>query len=372
MIRNHPAAITRKLPSQRITLYEAVKGASYSHHPSLCFFNGYFYAMWSGGFVGEDEPGQRVLLTRSADGLHWEAPRVLVRPEEITYPEGVLTAGGFYVHGGVLTAYFGHYAYIDAANPVATGDNYKDTFLGYLTTADGAHWSTPVRTAVPVVPNHPPQATASGRLILSGNIAFPYTDDPTGRDGWVMTGIYGDAFAGKTLRDDPDSIHMVTPANGWACTMLCEGSFYETDDRVLHMLLRSCTDRLWVSESRDGGESWSVPCPTDFSNDSSKFHCGRLPDGRFYTVSSPCTDRRGSRCPLVLSLSADGEDFDEEYILRDEIYEMRFEGRWKGGIYGYPHTLLRDGYLYIIYSLRKEGVGLTRIALADIPAKTAQ
>ena len=101
MIRNHPAAITRKLPSQRITLYEAVKGASYSHHPSLCFFGGYFYAMWSGGFVGEDEPGQRVLLTRSADGLHWEAPRVLVRPEEVTYPEGVLTAGGFHVHGGV-------------------------------------------------------------------------------------------------------------------------------------------------------------------------------------------------------------------------------------------------------------------------------
>ena len=159
-----------------------------------------------------------------------------------------------------------------------------------------------MRTAVPVVPNHPPQATACGRLILSGNISFPYTDDAAGLDGWVMTGIYGDAFAGRTLRDDPDSIHMVTPANGWECTMICEGSFYETDDRVLHMLLRSCTDRLWVSESRDGGEHWSNPQPTDFSNDSSKFHCGQLPDGRYYTVSSPCTDRPGARCPLVLSL----------------------------------------------------------------------
>lgn len=152
MIRNHPQSITRKLPTQRVTLYEAVPGASYSHHASVCYFDGYFYAMWSGGFVGEDEPGQRVLLCRSADGLHWSAPQVLVRPEQVTYPEGVLTAGGFHVHEGVLTAYFGHYAYIDAANPVATGDNYKDTFLGYMTTADGEHWSQPVRTAVPVVP----------------------------------------------------------------------------------------------------------------------------------------------------------------------------------------------------------------------------
>ena len=76
------------------------------------------------------------------------------------------------------------------------------------------------------------------------------------------------------------------------------------------------------------------------------------------------------RCPLVLSLSADGEDFSEEYILRDEGYDLRFEGRWKGGIYGYPHTLVHEGYLYIIYSLRKEGVGLTRLALADIPPRT--
>ena len=370
MIRNHPQSSARKLPTQCITLYEAVPGASYSHHASVCYFDGYFYAMWSGGFVGEDEPGQRVLLCRSADGLHWSPPQVLVSPEQVTYPEGVLTAGGFHVYDGVLTAYFGHYAYIDAANPVATGDNYKDTFLGYLTTADGEHWSQPVRTAVPVVPNHPPQKTSTGRLILSGNIAFPYSDDPTGRGAFTMTGVYGDAFAGKELRDDPDSIHMVTPANGWACTMICEGSFYETDDRVLHMLLRSCDDRLWASESRDDGASWSVPCPTDFANDSSKFHCGRLPDGRYYVVSNARPGGPLPRCPLVLSLSADGEDFSEEYILRDEGYDLRFEGRWKGGIYGYPHTLVHEGYLYIIYSLRKEGIGLTRLALADIPPRT--
>ncbi len=367
MIRNHPQNITRKLPSQRICLYEAAEGASYSHHPSVCHFSGRFYAMWSAGFVGEDEPGQRVLLTSSADGVHWTPPQVLVTPGEITCPEGVLTAAGFHVHEGVLTAYFGHYAYIDKANPVATGDNYKDTFLGYLTTTDGVHWSKPVRTALPVVPNHPPEKTASGRLIISGNVAFPYSDDPTGTGAYTLTGVYGGAFGEKPVRDDPDCIHMVTPANGWACTMICEGSFYQTDDGVLHMLLRSCDDRLWVSESRDDGESWSTPQPTEFANDASKFHCGRLPDGRYYVVSNARPGGPQPRSPLVLSLSADGEDFAEEYVLRDEGYDMRFEGRWKGGVYGYPHTLVHDGVLYVIYSQCKEGVELTRLALADIP-----
>jgi hypothetical protein len=35
---------------------------------------------------------------------------------------------------------------------------------------------------VPVNPNHGPQATASGRLIICGNISFPYTDDPA----WLL------------------------------------------------------------------------------------------------------------------------------------------------------------------------------------------
>ena len=114
---------------------------------------------------------------------------------------------------------------------------------------------------------------------------------------------------------------------GWPAA-LCEGSFYQTDDGVLHMLLRNTARgndcRLWLTESRDNGATWSTPVETDFSDTNAKFHFGRLPDGRFYYVGNPVG---GGRTPLVLSLSRDGVRFDQHFILGDTHYERRRPGR---------------------------------------------
>jgi predicted neuraminidase len=158
----------------------------------------------------------------------------------------------------------------------------------------------------------------------------------------------------------------VAKKQGWN-TGLCEGSFYQTDDGVLHMLLRNAakqnTRRLWLTESRDDGATWSEPVETNFSDTNSKFHCGRLPDGRFYVVSNPIG---GGRTPLVLSLSRDGMKFDQHFVLGDTHYERRCAGQHKGGEYGYPHTLIHDGFLYTIVSRQKEAVEVLRVALAEL------
>ena len=151
---------------------------------------------------------------------------------------------------------------------------------------------------------------------------------------------------------------------GWDTDILCEGSFYETDDRVIHMMLRSGSGILFCTESRDDGESWCPPFQTEFSCDHSKHHFGRLPDGRFYAVCNPVP--ASGRNPLAICLSRDGESFDTAYILRDEPYDLRFRGLYKGGIYGYPHSLIKDEFLYVIYSKRKETIEVSRIALADL------
>ena len=107
--------------------------------------------------------------------------------------ERVLTAAGFHQHDGTLVAYFGNY-----------GPHKETTHLQAVTTTDGEHWSAVREMGVPVTPNHGPQRTASGRLIICGNISFPYTDDPTGLAGWQMTGIYPRSMA-ATIKDDPAS-----------------------------------------------------------------------------------------------------------------------------------------------------------------------
>jgi hypothetical protein len=224
---------------------------------------------------------------------------------------------------------------------------------------------------VPVNPNHGPQRTASGRLIIAGNISFPYTDDPGGLVGWHMTGIYPPKMA-ATIKDDPAAFWEVAKRQGWNAA-LCEGSFYQTDDGVLHMPLRSTgkqfRHRLWLTESRDNGATWSTPVETDFSDTDAKFHFGRLPDGRFYYVGNPIG---AGRTPLVLSLSRDAVTFDEHFILGDTHYEQRRRGRWKGGEYGYPHSLIRDGCLYVIVSRQKEAVEVLRVALSELSGPGTQ
>lgn len=346
-----PNVVRPKVES--VLIYQPTNEWTYSHHQSITFFKGRFYAIWSNGREHEDREGQRVLMATSLDFNNWTVPRPLVDSvKDEKGVERVLTAAGFHQHNNTLVAYFGNY-----------GPKKETTRLQAVTTIDGEHWSAIREMGVPVNPNHGPQRTASGRLIISGNISFPYTDDPAGLTGWHMTGIYPTNMT-ATIKDDPASFWDVAKKQGWNAA-LCEGSFFQNDDGALHMPLRNTGKqfqyRLWLTESRDNGSTWSTPVETEFSDTNAKFHFGRMPDGQFYYVGNPIG---GGRTPLVLSLSRDGVKFDKHFILGETHYERRKSGTHKGGEYGYPHTMIHDGYLYVIVSRQKEAVEVLRVALA--------
>ena len=369
MINNREASPAVKLNSQIGNVFSPVENASYSHHPSIAFFNDRFFAIWSNGTKNEDDLGQRVLIAESYDGLSWFNTRAVVTAEMLGDKDKVLTAAGFYIHGDTLNLYYGSYNYskssLGEGNARPKGDvSHENTSLGVISTKDCVNWSLPKDLGIAIIPNHAPQRTYSGRLIISGNVMFPYTDCENGIDGYKLSGIYGDAFKGETPRDDSESIHLVRERNGWEANLICEGSFFQTDDNTLHMMLRSNSEFLWCADSTDDGKSWSAPYKTNYTDDGSKFHFGRLPDGRFYGVSN--SKIKSKRNPLDLFISSDGENFDKHYILRDEQYDMQFLGLHKGGSYGYPHTLIHDGYMYVIYSKQKEAIEVTRISLSDL------
>ena len=355
--QGYPNPDIRKLSIERHLIYEPTQEWTYSHHPHLAYFKGRFFAIWSNGRRDEDAPGQRILLSTSEDFTNWSAPKPLVDslPGKATQ-ELVLTAGGFHQHEGVLVTFFAKYEADDT-----------DTGLLAVTTTDGDTWSDIRALGIPVCPNHGPQRTKSGRLILAGHTSFPYTDDPTGLSGWKMTGIYPKET--ENYSDDPASIWRVREKTGWPAT-LCEGSYYQTSDDVLHMLLRSTGEgyrgRLWLTESEDDGENWSPPVETAFTDNNTKFHFGQLPDGRFYYVGCPDPKPGSNRSPLVLSLSKNGYAFDEHFVIADEPFARKAEGRYKGGEYGYPHTLIHDGSLYVIDSRQKEAVEVIRVSLDRI------
>lgn len=323
---------------------------TFSHHPHLTFFRGRYFAIWSNGRQDEDAPGQRLLLSTATNFREWSVPRPLV--DSVTDTNGVervLTAAGFHLHDGLLVAYFANY-----------GPKKETPHLLAVTTTNGVDWSPPRPVGLPVCPNFGPLALRGGRLIISGHIAFPYTDDPAGLTGWQMAGLYPKAMA-ASVTDDPDSFWRVARANGWGAAV-CEGSAFQTADGVIHVPLRSTgrqfRHRLWLTESRDHGGSYSKPVETEFSDTDAKFQFGRLPDGCFFYVGNPVG---AGRTPLVLALSRDGANFDRNFILGEQPYAMARLGRAKGGEYGYPNVLLHDGWLHVIVSRQKEGIEVLRV-----------
>ncbi len=327
--------------------------------------------MWSSGWRHEDDVGQRVMTATSPDFSSWTAPTVLVPTEKGKYNELTRYAQGWHSHDGTLVAYYAQYEY----EPDALVDGHRakedrrhmDTRLLAMTSADGETWSGPIYTGLKMGPNHAPERLASGRLLISTSFTYPYTDDPSGLAGWTMAGIYPPEMNSDEIVDDSEWIWKMKEIMRWP-NVLCEGSWYQTDDGTIHMLLRSNTGRLWVTESVDDAATWSAPVPTQFTNNASKFHTGRLPDGRFFWIGNPESQPVHARCPLVLSLSEDGAIFDRHFVLADEktLYEPRLPGMHKGGQYGYPHTLIHDGYFHVIVSRVKEAMEVYRLPLSAL------
>lgn len=327
----------------------------YSHHASITHFKNQFIAIWSNGYKDEDKPGQRVVFATSTDFVHWSQPQVLANPSVWAGDTmNVLTAAGFHQFNDTLVAYYGEYS------PYRT-----NTHLWAKTSVDGIHWGDALDMHVPVNPNHGPQRTASGRLIISGNFTFPYTDDYRGLAGWKMASPYPDSLY---TQDNPATFY--NPAEKLGLPPLCEGSFYQTKDGILHMLLRvtgkGWHGKLWLTESVDNGVHWSLPAETRFTDNDSKFHFGKLPNGDFYYVGIPDTLHHYARTPLVLATSGDGVHFNQQYIIANEPYTMKQDGLWKGGEYGYPHTIIYKGFMYIIISRKKEAVEVLRFRLKQL------
>lgn len=343
------------LKIERSMVYAPYTSWLYSHHASITRFKNIFIAIWSNGMKDEDKPGQRVVFSTSADFMHWSQPKVLAEPSAWKGDTlNVLTAAGFHQFNDTLVAYYGEYS------PYRTNQQ-----LWAKVSVDGVNWGQPINMHVPVNPNHGPQKLANGRLVISGNFTFPYTDDHRGLSGWKMSSFYPDS---TYTQDNPETFY--APAEKLGLPPLCEGSFYQTKDGVLHMLLRVTGEgwkgRLWLTESMDNGAHWSRPAETAFTDNDSKFHFGKLPNGNYYYVGIPDTAHHYDRNPLVLATSKDGKAFNKQYIIANEPYVMKKDGLWKGGEYGYPHTIVYKGYMYIIISRKKEAIEVLRFALSQV------
>lgn len=321
---------------EHFKVYKAsVDTYKFCHHPCLVDFRGKLYAMWSNGKVDEDAPGQRLLLSDTPDGNRWCKPRPLFAGGE----DKIFVAAGLSVVSEKLIAWF----------TITGGANFNpDTALYFSESADGIEWSEPTRVTSGFFIN-PPIRMHDGRWILGGEYTDPH------RDKKRMKIIVSKALL------DPESWHEVDiPIEDLSVIGYAEPNFIARKNDTV-ALLRNYSGKLYASRS-DNGEIWTEAEQTAIPDSTARFATGQLPSGVHYLINN-ATNAKFDRSALVLTLSKDGSKLSRGFLLRSEPTKMRFEGKHKLDGWQYPHAYVWGDYLYVIYSVNKEDVMVTRIPL---------
>ena len=343
-----------KIPSERSRVAEFDPDWAFSHVPYLVEFKGKLYAMWNSGRVNEDDLGQRVMFSCSDDFYNWSKPIPLVDTQMGVYSEAILGTAGFYVSGDTLYAYYSKTelrAEVLRENGTlrpendATPEDVLSTQGYCFSTTDGINWTEPVKyNSFSTTQNA--VTGANGREFIFIGASCRYNDEHS-PVAWNISGA---------------DTSLITETTGF-----CEACGLITPDNIVHMLVRNDSGYLYHSASYDNGETWGTLCKTDFAVESSMANAGQLPDGTYYIICNSKELNTWDRLPLYMYTSKDGYNYDTRYIIRNETdYKMQKAGIAKGGYFAYPTTLIYGNYMYIIYSMQKEVIEVTRIDLTKI------
>ena len=361
----HPGMERPKLPSTVHLVHAPTDEWNYHHHPFLIRFRGRFFLCFSSGTHHEDDVGQRVLFTASDDFIHWDEARLLAEPKHpgtrLFIPQGV------HEYNGTLVVY---YMMLEYSPDVLLNGHRQMGSRGrkicgffYRTSTDGVNWSEEVPLDA-FGGNMPVRRLQTGRLFSIGGQYQAYTDDPSGLTGWQQVRIFPDGWgnAPGEAREEDDLPGLVSDTH----VSLCEGSCIQQDDGTIYLYLRSATPWLWACRSTDNGESFSLPEKAEFTDNRTKFFMGRLEDGRYFYVGTPDPFPPRTRHVLALSLSEDGLDWTQHYLLADAQYKGRYPGIDKNGVYGYPSVITEGTTLYAAFSLNKEMIAVLKADLSQV------
>lgn len=333
---------------------------SFNHGAYIQYFKGKFYAFWQQGYDHEDACGQHIVWATSTDGLNWSEAKDFIPVKTDRYGNEMLSSPfGTYVYGDKLIVYTYEFGYdpneLAASNIVGRPTNAdsakklsKDFYIMYTT--DGVNWKR--GSTVPQGGGNRDPRIIDNRLYWAGFVGIAYSDDLTGLSSWMT--------AGPSLSQVQDALNR----GGFA--QLTEGSIYKSKDGIMHFVMRSSTQYLWATSSKDNGETWGDIYQTNFTDDAQKFDFMELPDGRIMYIGTPMYTGRSNRLPLIAAVSEDGYNFNKQYIVGNTEYAVKENPTGKIGHYSYPSAIIKDDYVYVIYAKRKEIIEVSRFKWTDL------
>ena len=370
------------------------ESGAFSLHPHIAFFNGILYAAWSVHYGDEDSPGQYVRYAFSTDlGESWSESRVLFEPMEhplrnsdekdadgnriqghrphdacgsgnkselpwlndsCSYYHLMLCSNGFAVAGGEL------YAIAEAATVVNRG-------IGRLArriSADGKHGAVMwLNDDFPDIKTLNPHAINTELYNNSGferkrvEEIIEYLRDSRHMPQWDMMYPGWRQYDGKTA-GEWGSEFAKTHSGGCG-----EPTYsYVAADGAYMRLWRNNEGVQHTHFSLDRGLSWSEIINSSYPETGARTSVTNLPDGSVCLIGNPGV----KRMQLCISVSRDGYGFTKNAVLRCEPPLMKHRGRAKGTGFHYPHCTVAGDYLFVVYSVNKEDIDVSKIRLEDL------
>ncbi|MBT7161142.1 MAG: hypothetical protein HN904_00115 [Victivallales bacterium] len=349
---------------------------AYNHHPEIIHHHGRFHAMWSNNRIGEDRAGQRILYSTTNDPTHWPTARLL-------FPE----PGPFFDDRKPTKEQPGRRGfYMTAMKFLPLG---KQLFAVASFDGTGEH-------LVPLVRQLHADGSWGEVFALHSDYDrtrkadFPFafadpTEEPLRTTAAQLLKLY---LTPEFLPSWDFGIgHLLRRPKSVEGTTLCEWTIHRTRDGKHVMLARDprMSHRMYAAIS-DSADPNSFPAlqPTDIPDTPSKAVTLNLADGTVLLIGNQLAKEFDSvdkpthydRDPLTVSISTDGYRFQRQLALRWEggrrwrTERRKVPGRGQGC--QYPAAMLKDGTLYVIYSIGKEDIALSWVPLHHLNLRTRE
>lgn len=356
-------------------LYATPETGTFNLHGFLRYYKGVLFASWDNQARDENTSGQHGVFRYSTDeGKTWSKQKRLFPPLADYVPASVAkvpkpfqTSQGFAEVDGKLYAV----TCVDRAlrEKVYRFNEVSRTRIGLLAcevrvdgTVGPVFWlsdeSPKPETGYPSIPAGNPSLVAKLNAYFKEPANLPQL-----------------LFRPRQWPDSDDEHRMTEPTQPWRLDNRTWVRLYRNQGTV-HATTRADIEasrprRHYASFSFDDGKTWSAPTRTNFPDTGARANSGQLPDGQFYVINNPLlmSARQGGRQMLAISLSKDGLIFDRMAVIKFGTPSQRYEGKSKGaGGFQYPHSEVVGKHLWVIYSVNKEDVEVTRIPLAELYA----
>jgi len=363
---------------------------TFNHHSHITYFKEVFYVVWDIQAKDEHGPGQHGLLRRSTDqGKTWSPVEELFPAMDNYIPSSealrngrykgrIQTSNGFAVVDDVL------YAVTEVDDHRGTSiSNRKRFHAGRLCRSINPNGSSGdifwlKKDAPEPVEGFPAYPAGDPSLVQKIHEYFQQPGNEIQLDFSANVPVSDsstDAWAPFPISDDNHRLIEQVPsyqaANGTWVRLYRDAGLRGVpipEKGFKAELEANKSRRNYASYSFDNCKTWTVPTRTSFPDACAKSNAGKLPDGQVYVINNvlPLSTKDGGRQLLGISLSRDGLNFDRVAVIRFMAPPKRYEGRAKSAGYAYPHSVVVGDHLWVIYSVNKEDIEVTRVPLVEL------